>query len=365
MLKSEFKNRDFLFDNLKGFLIISVLLMHILEYKNEGVFLYMRSAVYIFHMPLFIMISGRFSKNLVNSKGKIKSVFQNCLVPYLIFNTAYMALIHDFGIKQIFTPKFIYWYFFCLFVWRLVLPIFVKINKYFLLFGSVVLSVAAGFVPWLDRFLSLQRLLAFLPFFLIGFYIDNNEIQKIRILKKPACIAALIATACVSAYLYSNIFTCKSLENIQCYAASEMSNLKGALARIISIALAVIISACLINIFPNNKSMLSVIGQRTALIYPASGFLQLLAFKLLNFLNIFDKICGSYWLLLLFALAFTAFSILLCSEKHIYRLFTAVMNGINRFLFLPFEKMQKKCKAKKQNKNKTKISKTDKKQDIN
>ena len=58
--------RDYLYDNIKGILIILVVLCHFLGYamiKSDTVVRSFIIFIYYFHMPLFIFISGYFSKD--------------------------------------------------------------------------------------------------------------------------------------------------------------------------------------------------------------------------------------------------------------------------------------------------------------
>lgn len=74
------QNREYLYDNIRGILILLVVLGHALEYfrldNKVGEFLYV--FIYLFHMPVFIFISGYFSKNL--KKGRSTAV-ETFLVP--------------------------------------------------------------------------------------------------------------------------------------------------------------------------------------------------------------------------------------------------------------------------------------------
>lgn len=59
------KERDYLFDNIKGLLIFLVVFGHLISYssfkKIHSIdFIYL--SIYIFHMPIFVFISGYFSK---------------------------------------------------------------------------------------------------------------------------------------------------------------------------------------------------------------------------------------------------------------------------------------------------------------
>ncbi|MCU7701065.1 hypothetical protein ODV97_15345 [Enterococcus gallinarum] len=45
---------------------------------------------------------------------------------------------------------------------------------------SVLLSIFAGYLPFINQVLTLQRTFVFLPFFIIGFYFPKNEMQFLQ-----------------------------------------------------------------------------------------------------------------------------------------------------------------------------------------
>ena len=71
------KERIYLWDNIKFILIFLVVLGHFADF-HTATSLNMRRLffyIYIFHMPLFIFISGLFSKKTINEK-KYKKIFE-------------------------------------------------------------------------------------------------------------------------------------------------------------------------------------------------------------------------------------------------------------------------------------------------
>ena len=58
------KQRDYLFDNYKAFLIILVVVGHFIELTSEdnNLLIAMKWIIFSFHMPAFVFISGYFSR---------------------------------------------------------------------------------------------------------------------------------------------------------------------------------------------------------------------------------------------------------------------------------------------------------------
>ena len=79
--------RDYSFDNMKVLLITLVVFGHALEeFGTTGKLGLIRAVIYSFHMPLFIFISGYFSK----SDAKPEKLLKTTIIPFIIFNTIWM-----------------------------------------------------------------------------------------------------------------------------------------------------------------------------------------------------------------------------------------------------------------------------------
>lgn len=76
----EISNREPYFDNVKFILILLVVIGHFIEkiIFMDTSFKVIYETIYSFHMPLFIFISGYFSKNTLKTNNK------TILTPYLI-----------------------------------------------------------------------------------------------------------------------------------------------------------------------------------------------------------------------------------------------------------------------------------------
>lgn len=83
------KKRIYLMDNYKGLLIFLVVFAHFTWecYSSSDIFSNISTTIYLFHMPMFIFISGYFSKS-ENSRS-FKSI-NKLLLYYVIFNTIMM-----------------------------------------------------------------------------------------------------------------------------------------------------------------------------------------------------------------------------------------------------------------------------------
>ena len=136
--------------------------------------------IYIFHMPLFIFISGYFTrkKNINNLISSIWKLLEPLIIIQLIVRIPEFIQKETFSFRELLTPWWLSWYMLSLIYWRLLIQIIPDkiLNKTILvIITAFCISIFAGFLP-LNRFLSLQRTLSFMPFFFLGYYMKGKNI---------------------------------------------------------------------------------------------------------------------------------------------------------------------------------------------
>ena len=180
--------RDYRIDTLKGFLIILVVVGHVITMlDNSNVLNHaLMGLIYIFHMPLFILVSGYLTKSPDSHDSKAMwSGVLRILVPLLIFHLIYCASsVHLYGgsylkvLKSF--PNSILWYLMSLIFWRIMLYYTPKslLNRPALyLFIALIVSVLCG-LTHLGRPFSIQRTLNFYVFFLMGYYYRQGVLNR-------------------------------------------------------------------------------------------------------------------------------------------------------------------------------------------
>nr|WP_282705521.1 acyltransferase family protein [Enterococcus phoeniculicola] len=165
---------------MKGILIFLVVFGHALEYfrLDNPVIETLYTFIYLFHMPVFVFISGYFSKNL--NKGR-KTAVTNFLVPFLLLNSLLsigLLLTGNIDSFTILNPGWTLWYFYTMFIWRLLLPDLIRLRHIFIL--SLIAGILAGFVTEFGTFMALARTLSFTPYFLAGYFLNDSSVEKIR-----------------------------------------------------------------------------------------------------------------------------------------------------------------------------------------
>ncbi len=179
--------RDNRIDSLKGLLIILVILGHVIttldnvNMVNHAVM----GLIYIFHMPLFILISGYLTKS--PEKQPASDMWRgvlNIFITLCIFQVLSGLMIWSMGgdfIKAVtMLPFGILWYLLSLIYWRIVLYYTPKalLNRPLLYLAiALAVSLLCG-LTHLGRFLSLQRSMNFYFFFLLGYYYRQGALSK-------------------------------------------------------------------------------------------------------------------------------------------------------------------------------------------
>lgn len=170
-------NRDLSIDSLKGFLIILVIFGHLIgSFGFQGGDIW--NMIYTFHMPLFVLISGYFSKC---DKANISSL----LKPLIVFQVLNVFLLivygYGFSLSYLLTPYWTLWYLLSLIFWRIILKFLPRrlLNRQYLCLGlAFFFSLIIGIILPNGRILSIQRTISFLPFFLMGYYFKIGLIRQ-------------------------------------------------------------------------------------------------------------------------------------------------------------------------------------------
>ena len=117
------EERDTLFDNIKGVLIILVVLGHLLAgdgNNHMNAFVITHFFIYAVHMPIFVLISGYFSKKEYGWSKFIKE----CLIPYIVFDLLYTSFLRIGGSEKnsfnILITQNGYWYILCIGIMRMI-----------------------------------------------------------------------------------------------------------------------------------------------------------------------------------------------------------------------------------------------------
>jgi fucose 4-O-acetylase-like acetyltransferase len=196
------KQRDAFFDNAKYLAIVFVACGHAWEPLTNGSraaeALYM--VVYTFHMPAFILISGYFSRSFDMRPDRLRRLLTGIVVPYVLFEVAYSLFKRwaddDPGHPiSLLDPWYLTWFLAALFVWRLSTPLWKLVRRPVLV--ALIIAALASTSPDIGDDLDLQRVLQFMPFFVVGLFMKPEHFQlmrrrEVRILSVPVFAAAIV-----------------------------------------------------------------------------------------------------------------------------------------------------------------------------
>lgn len=237
-------------DSIKFYLIVLVIIGHVC---SQSIFVdstYCRVVwqwIYIFHMPLFIFISGYFTRKK-DSKSFAKSSL-SILETLIIFQilTLGVEFVHStISIRRILTPWWVLWYLLSLLYWRTiiqVLPNRILERKRLLVITGFAIGIIVGFLPF-TRFLSLQRTFSFLPFFLMGYCWQGKQMNIPKSFRFIS-ILFLLGTLLIPYYIPAILGDLNQ--------ADPFGSVRSMCSRILIYCLSIPMSIAFINVCPSNK----------------------------------------------------------------------------------------------------------------
>ncbi|MGY0018658.1 acyltransferase family protein [Streptomyces sp. cg35] len=272
------KKRDAFFDNAKYLAIVLVAMGHSWEPlrgdSRAAAALYM--TVYAFHMPAFIVISGYFSRSFDASPERLKRLITGVAVPYVVFEVAYTMFKRtaggdpDYPISLL-DPWYLTWFLIALFVWRLSTPLWKVIR--WPLPVALAIAVLASVSPDIGDDLDLQRVLQFLPFFVLGLCLKPEHFQLVRRREARLLAVPVFASALLFAYWAAprmNAAWFYRRDSAQELAAPGWS---GAVMTLAMFGCSVVLAACFFAWVPGRKLWVTALGAGTLYGYLLHGFL--------------------------------------------------------------------------------------------
>ena len=265
------EKRIFLFDNLKFFLILTVVIGHFIDYITKsshmmsGLFLF----IYSFHMPFFIYLAGLFHSNH-NIKNRcvsfiaigfsMKILFALCRM--IFFHKASFSLLSDSGLP---------WFMFAMAMFTAISYFLRDFNTFTLFILFTLLACFAGYDESLGNFLYLSRFIVFYPFYLLG-QITNKE-KILSITQRP--VLKIIGAICIIGWgilcmtqTGHLIFLLALFTGKHSFASNEIFAFYGPIYRALCMAITIIAGFCLMCIFPNKKlPFITKAGSRTLQVF--------------------------------------------------------------------------------------------------
>lgn len=188
--------RVYLWDNVKALLIFLVVFGHaILPFRLRSDFI---GGAYIwlntFHMPLFIFVTGLFSKRTVNAeKLNHTKIISYIMIFYFMKITVSLCYFLASGnfvfyfLSESGTP----WYIFVTAMYLVITHLLKNLNPKKVFTVILILSLAAGYCKDIGATLMLSRMIAFYPLFYLGYLTDSDKLIK-ELRRPPVRVISLL-----------------------------------------------------------------------------------------------------------------------------------------------------------------------------
>ena len=328
------KKRIGKWDNLKFILVFLVVVGHMSDFYSDkftaarGIFMF----IYSFHMPLFLFVSGMFSKKNIEEK-RYSNIFSYLILYFFIKFIIYLTsnrINRGVGLS-ILSENSAPWYAFALFVMSLVTIALKNTSPVYVLVCSVVFSCLLGYDPTVSTYLMMSRVAVFFPFFYLGYALDNEKIYAFLQQKKIKIISAVILALFIALIVWKNdaiYWTRPLLTGQNPFRALKVHPKFGGLYRLAYYAVAVLIGGSVASLIPERLfgSLGALYGSRSVQVYSLhycflNIFLVFFAGKTADFTE-------GQTVILIFALS--VFITVLCSQKFFASIFKFILSPEKR-----------------------------------
>lgn len=271
------KARDPFFDNAKYLAIVLVALGHswepLRDQSRAAGALYI--LVYTFHMPAFMVISGYFSRSFEGKPHQLKRLVTGVAVPYVVFEVAYTFFKRyaDDDPEYPFTlldPWYLTWFLAALFVWRLTTPLW-KIARWPVPI-ALGIAVLAAITPDIGADLDLQRILQFLPFFVLGLFLKPEHFDLVRTRRARLLSIPVIVLSGVFAYWAVERMNSQWFYHRDAAQSLGVPWWAGAVMTLALFGCSMVLTACFLAWVPRRQMWFTALGAGTLYGYLLHGF---------------------------------------------------------------------------------------------
>ena len=288
--------RDKWIDGVKFILIVLVIFGHCKHFtlfdgslQSTKVVSVAIHSVYLFHMPLFVIISGYFSKK--SDQKHFRHSIITLLKVFIIFHLLWIGIDFicgkPFKLTNYINPSFTLWYLLSLVYWRIILHYIP--SKYdrcaIVLPLTILISLLGGITPLTNEF-SIPRTFTFLPLFFLGYYAKKNDWLKGLYHIHPLWF---IIPAIALIIFENNIY-------MDVYGRKPYVEFADVVKRSIYLSSSIVISIAFIKMLPQKISIFAGEGKNVLFYYVYHSFVLFLVAELLN---MFGVIVGGWGLIVI------------------------------------------------------------------
>lgn len=267
--------RNKVLDATKYLLIVLVVIGHFIEPSRDSnpVSSCLYCVIYSFHMPLFVIISGYFSKrrSIDEELRRCVPLLEICILSHIGFliisegiNIPFKSLLYFWG-----DPA---WYLLCLIYWRIGTNLLLtRFTTKQILYFSIIVDFMSFLGIRHGGFLSIERGIAFYPFFMLGYCLKDhldNLLDKFKGIFLVSGVLSLIFIIITSSPLQFQIeFQRAGIVDLSKIANIDLHLLL--IYRYILLLCAVCISGLVVIIISMSEKIqkIAIWGRRTLFIY--------------------------------------------------------------------------------------------------
>ena len=303
------QKRLYYFDNVKCVLIILVVVGHILDLTVVADHRMAKAAfafIYSFHMPLFIFVTGLFTR--IEKLTKEKVLHRVCYFVLLGFAAKLLNLIAPAVYAKpiqfsLLADSNLPWYMFAIAAYYTLAFLLRHFDARIVLGASLVLGLFVGYDSSIGDFLYLSRIIVFFPFFWLGVMLGPEHVERVS-KKVPfrivgILVIALFALVCVlrtaDIYAYRGLFTGRNSFEAVSSAIAGCSWLN----RLLAYCVSAMASVGVLALIPHFKCpVFTTVGERTLQIY-LLHFPIIMLLKYAGVLSCIVELSEFSWLLLI------------------------------------------------------------------
>lgn len=274
-------NRNPHLDNLKAVLVVLVVTGHLLG-QTLGTAPGARTAytaIYLFHMPAFALLSGALSAQSVDSR-RATGLIRNLLLPYLIFQVIYVLYFDvvgpgmSFADGRMFSPMYHLWFLVALLAWRLAAPLFSALRPSIAIGLAIGMSLLAGSASSITSTLALNRTLGYLPFFVVGLVLRERILSGAspRLPTRVTAVAVLLLAAPLG-HLINTRSSYELIYWVRTYESLGVGFLEGASMRLGLVIAGLALTWATFVLVPRGRSALTGIGYHSMYPYLLHGMI--------------------------------------------------------------------------------------------
>jgi len=362
------RNRDYWFDNIKGMLMIFVVIGHMTAsfYSYSIPMKYLYDMINSMHMGTFLILSGYMSKRRIDQKDYVSVINKN-IVPYItaqlflyaaavvfpdgldIINASYFDKSHF----SFFIPIYQLWYLMAIIVFAFV-TMKLKPSRRPVLFmvGAILVTLLCGDLTQISV-LKLTKIPSHYPFFLLGYLLPKDFMYTLR--NKWQSFVAAIPVFIGYAYFMWHQDWVVGIRSIYGLSKNYDSvdefafGLHPVFGRLAMVLFVPIIAFAFFAVMPKKKTLLSKLGKNSMSIFVLHGIVVLI-FRYFNREYHIVKMLDTPVLQILFVIGCILISFLLGSDfvKKIFRPLLEPNFDIVRIVGTLYDKYKEK-QAKEEN----------------